>query len=1286
MKKLQDEVLTPESDTYATPELTPTDVKHTFGPTRCVSDSGLSSLIESSKALHSTNTLYYSLVTVDEVYSSDSADILEKELAEQDQLFKSFKSIISKDTKSTKGEVKSFYLTPKNRSASFQNTPKHNSSKKKNGLELKLPLRLSFKDKYSLTQFDNNVNGNVPKKTPLNLEQFANYKEFNSVEDTVNVNYLWNSGSAKKFSFTERQCEPNNMSKVKPETEESMEGESVGEAVSSGYLTGSSPKEHTVSELATSEDIPHDNDRSARSSSVSSDAGTWEHPVVDRQVVLSDHDSSVNITNGDNLNIEAFTICYPANSHQKNISSGKNNSSSCKEFPTNYEYSQIGSSESGNGSQTHSSPSTNEEMALDNKLCNGKSNFFIDAASLLDESEISSIPPNSLSYNGHEFGEYNSLPLWSDNTLSDKPLEVANNLDQVVNHENKLKQKDISPKSDTSDLEMRRSSLIRRNTFELEPDDERLAVLRNEYERHKQRVNHQHQNSFNSSSKGGFVDDASLNNFQFDEKNPPNSLPVALTQPKSITKVDDDMHSPDSLNNDNPAENPFETCLRNGNPSYSLPYDLNSSSKNGKQLVHDHPNQNSESLQSSNSNQCDNMYKECERQSSVNKLDSAPILSGGVSLKDISSPEKPFSSPLMNRRKTELAPIVSGGAVMEPEVEPEPRPRTASSLSSSWVVDMSDTVKSPQECRKNRKRDPLSSVNSSDSPKSEESAKPVKANNSGLGFFVPLDDPFDEKSPADSGYKSSNFHSIKDCESEKSISRVETSSNSKNISNSGSSCGFYVDFNDTKTARENSVDKESAPPDKKLFSMFIDISESGDSGTKSKTSSPLAFKKRTHSRNHSGVFSQKSDEKSRSFNSQVSSESSLEITESPEVSLGQRKESGPPMHLRQIFGPPNSSNVSNKNKKQGFYMFVDADPSPTAQRKTLPSSSQSSSQRHSWNSDCDSPLILPAVVNSDNGRKKVHRRSHSVSVNKSLEVMFNVENQEQSSTASPAFKVSTSNSIGYESGPSSIDDVASRHHNSMMASWHGSVKPSSELQKVLETVEKKENSETKTHTRTLVKSRSESKSEHLSEMSKSDMTYSSSRDDNLCDLSKTSNESSSGINNSTFVVSDVSNVANATSSEMELTTPTCDLASQLSRDDSDKTETDFDEHAGPKSADIPRTPDHSISQVEIPTVEHKFSFVKLSDMDKEPKKKSVEGKSVMNRMSRSIPEASWIESKMMTRSATSRSLSRLFPHLRNKTPDSADHDTDYSEMSSMQSSMDPSALGTTISILSFSEE
>lgn len=1300
--QLKEDILTPESDIYVTPELTPTDVRHSFGPTRCVSDGGLSSLVESfdSKYLQTTNTLYYSLVTVDEIYSSGSQDVLEKELAEQDQLFKSFKSIISRDSKSSKSETRSCALSPVNKLPYSQNILLKNSvSKKKRGLDLKLTVKSNFKDKFPLTQSESYVYNNQFSKTNSPLSRVGIINKVSSLLDGFHEFHNSHDDTKLNSPFIgSKQCKFSAMSRPKTETDEAMEAESVGhdsclEAGSSGYLTGSSPKDLTASEtfngdlteVATSEDIPHDNDQSARSSSMSSDAGTWDttYPPASeialkdhfsedhakKSAFLSDYDMNITTTNKDVTANETRNLFSPSGLVQQtnNILSAHN------------ETHHICSSNiwKENSSENHSLQIPSDE-SIEAKLPSGMNHFFIDAASLLDESEISSIPPNSLNCNGHGPVDDSYFPSWSDSEVENKQLNKTNVKNHCeINEEVNFENKNTTPTIEKSDFEKRRSSLIRRNTFELELDGERLAVLRNEYERHKDKV-------LNKTNIVSSLRTNEMNNFQTvvsdnTERTTPNSLPTTLKPTEITQKCDDDVHSPDSLNNDGPLD-PFQHKLKNI-PYCSLPLEINEEIVN-KSIGEKRTNNNALSGNStiffdkfnveSDSNSSSRYFSNnpISKDSSskiMNQIEFTPIVSGGVSLSDLALQEKSFSSPIMNRRKTEFAPILSGGIVLEPQPKEETKPKTSSSLTASWIIDMSGTAKSPPELRKAQQSDPLSSLNSCDSDKSIE--RPTKTSSSSLGFFIPLEDPIDEKSSADSGYKSSNFHMNKN---ESNVLKLENMSSSNN----SSSCGFYVDLNDENLSNEKVVEKEICVPDKKLFSMFIDIGEPGGSnGTKSKMNTPPVFKKRSHTRTNSVVFPEKSDSKNRLNDSQMSSESSLELTDFAEVSKNNtsfRKDPDRTLPIQQLFASSNCK-VVDSDKKQGFYMFIEADPSPVPQRRTLPSGSQPNSQRHSWNLENHDWTPPETGSSCESATKKTHRRFHSVSVNKSIDVMFNIDQNDNSSSVLPLAKVSTSNFTSIESEPPVVDETVNRPNN-MISSWHGCVKPSAELQKV---IAKSGCKDTNTDS---MKSPLDFKSDVFSEMNKStdkseEITYSSSKGD----LSFASNESSStGIRNSTFVASDISNVANATSNELDITTPTCDVVSQLSKDASDKTETDFDDGER-RSVDIPRTPDHSISQVEIPIIEHKFSFVKLSDMDKEPKKVILEGKNIGNRMSRSIPEASWIENKMMTRSATSRSLSRLFPHLhsslRNKTPDSTELETDFSEISSMQSSMDPSALG-----------
>ncbi|XP_054274768.1 uncharacterized protein LOC128994331 isoform X2 [Macrosteles quadrilineatus] len=1273
LKKLKVDAITPESDVYVTPETSPTNASYKFGHARCVSDSGLSSLaVSDNKYLPSP--LYYSLVTVDEVYGPESGDILEKELAEQDQLFKSFKSIISKESKSPKSKPFTLH-SPLHRTS--QKLPKNCSGIiSPKGLELKLNVKANGRDK---------------------IKHFTTSRIFKESDGFGERNV--------KDRFRGDICDGNLidisvMNKAKAEIDETMEAESIGpdsclEPASSGYVTASSPKDHTnsenyggdLTEIATSEDIPHDNDQSARSSSMSSDAGTWDSTfpaAIDKEddnfarkraVELDDYSSAL-VSLGDKAVTPKASLTSVNLLPKSDCALDYNLGSVNNQFNLNEQYYNTNEQENllGSDESTVMDSSLTDLSALDNKdgkLIGVKTNCFIDAASLLDENEISPAPSNPVSLNGYENPDYNHKSSWSGSEVD----EYQSNDVKTINYceTNKLESENNAAKEEKSnydsDFERRRASIIRRNTFELELDDERLAVLRNECEKHKDKskksVSEGNTNCITPGETATFSigTEATVNIVDI-TKHTPKSLPSQLNCFDS-RKCEDELHSPDSLNNDGPLENVFSNCSKQDYNHYSLPFEINTQiiepeivTEVGNGSLTHHVNQVDDTSLSNGFGNVTSPYKNCVEHIQ-NKIESTPIISGGVSLKDLSSPEKPYFSPLMNRRKTELAPIVSGGSVIDTETEKEVKPRASPpvALSESWIVDMSSDKTSPG-MKKKHLSDSVSSLNS-------ENADKVTKMNSSLGFFISLDDKVN-KTPSNSSSRCSNYNTSKQSDIDKTTCGAEPVSGNGSFSGNSSSCGFFVDFN-SPAVDNKVVEKESAAPDKKLFSMFIDISETGESDGNSKTNSPHVFKKRNHRRTFSGVFP-KCDARSRS--TEISSESSLEMTE-PSDATKERMSLEKELHVSRRSSSQGKS--EEKNKKQNTHASIESEPSPVPHRKSLPSGLQPTSQRHSWNFDSHNVNISAAP--SEETSIKVHKRSHSVSVNKSLEVMFNVEHDETKPSSVSSVKASTSNSTGYESGPSSIDDTVSRSFNnrSMMASWHGSIKPSAELQKVIAKSEWKD----KPHK---LKSPLDSKSDIVDiceSFDKIDEVASITRSD---DFSNASNESSNtGVNNSTFIISDVSNVANATSEDLELTTPTTDVISQLSKDDSDKTG-DFDDISEKKSGDIPRTPDHSISQTELPPLENSFSFVKLSDMDKEPNKVPLEGKSIPNRMSRSIPEASWIESKMMTRSATSRSLSRLFPHLntstRNLTPESVEQDTgtDFSEISSMQSSMDPSAL------------
>lgn len=1428
---------TPESDIYLTPEASPTDIHHIYSHhVRCASDSGISSLVNPPVSLRKTNTVYYSLVTVDEVFDSHTnavEGVLEKELAEQDELLKSFRSIISKEGQKRKQSKSDLLTLPYNQ---FSKNIKvyvgtRPSPPKTSGYrDFKFDLNSSLKEKYSSRHSQvNKVNTNCEEKTRLGPLTILSESHINCIPSFVentkvcnNIRVITNNSNSE-ILVDNAQYE--NMSK--PQCDEVMSNPEIDvlgqdsclEAGSSGYLTGSSPRDQTgseifgvdVTEVATSEDFPHDNDQSVRSSSVSSDAGTWDStfPVTTEEVTFK---SEIDKTANQVEDINQDNSCKPEENKNNDIQTPLNNSEEDKqvyECIGNSDYSALladystctvlnrkdkfipcKTDKSSNCSQTIFNNNSYEselvkssvETAIENQWeknhCSvGKNNFFIDASSLLDESEITVLPPKLQSFNkipdyGDPYNSSNSLELCVSNTensgcvnkvssdegsnegrftkqssnhtpetngvlqnISKEYNQVwtvdfvrqRTNNDEHINFNNRIMQKkdndcnsnisqntrtcnegentciSIKPKNskednrndvaivDHSDEKSQKPTLIRRNTFELEPDDEKLTKLRKEYE--KSQGNGLFQNNSESETT------SDVNSFSVDNDCSHSKVPDSLCILPKTSAGDDDLHSPDSLNNDGPIDNlfqnkvnsdklPFEnffgpSSLKNSDIMDDIKFNCNEDSTIVIEDIDDGTlkNDTSEEFQSINHLSLDSSAK-CtvksmfrtdsfgERYDRANRIESTPILSGGVSVNDYHLLTS--ANDASNSHKTDSMHTNSnnGSVIAESFVT-----KSKTAFTASWVVDMSDAVKSPPEVRRKKRSDSLLSSASSDHTEFDDNlSKSSARNSSSLGFFVSLDDPFDEKSSSESGYKSMTPQLGRSTKIRENISNE----NKKIVSNNrnSSSCGFYIDLTENRdsdvTEKDSSESKESVVSDNKLFSMFIDISDSSLTNINKKSSPLLMSRKLRGKIDKNGTFKRCEGEKT------VEKQSSETTTENVNNSELCKDEflvttGVTPPPTRQISCTEGStSDLTNANKKQSFYMFIEAEPSPVPRRRTLPSGLRPNFQRHSWNPDSNNPVLQQTT------QKKQHKRAHSVSVDKSLEVMFK-ENNEQtfSSSVTVSKKV-----VDCVSGPSSIDENSSKYAEKkkiMMSSWHGSVKPSSELQKMIAKSERKEMRESKSATGLSYNRNDDSVSVSL----KSDETF---------DASETSETvSDKNVNNATFIINDVSSLASATVNDLDISTPSNDVISELSKDGNDTTTTDNENQKANSALKIVvsenacfkkesnNSPYQSSSNcLSAVKEETKSTFVKLSDLDKEPIRVVCEDKRVVNRMSRSIPEASWIESKMMTRSATSRSLNRLFPHLNilghNLTPEPGDQDTDVSEMSSMQSSMEPSAL------------
>ncbi|KAL7302103.1 hypothetical protein TKK_0005331 [Trichogramma kaykai] len=315
-------------------------------------------------------------------------------------------------------------------------------------------------------------------------------------------------------------------------------------------------------------------------------------------------------------------------------------------------------------------------------------------------------------------------------------------------------------------------------------------------------------------------------------------------------------------------------------------------------------------------------------------INDSPIVSGGVSCED-------FKQQIKQRlqssgRKTESAPIVSGGAVDLPQKSP-PRGGSAahgrrSAATAAWVVDMSDCTSQATSARgnKNQSQGPPppyqlhqptlqqqqqqqqpNSFNSFRSGATGGTESGTTSGSSSLGYFV-------------------NFDNLS------SASSAEQQQQRRKPSDAGSSCcEFYVDLasttttSDSKTATElgttesgTSSQPSSSGPDsgrRNMFSMFIDINN--DSRTTETTKPQTKPRLR-------GV---------------AKSNSSSLISEQLKQATREEEEAA------------SAAEAPKPKPRGGVFMFIESD-SPVVRRRTMSSSrTQQAFKRHSWNSDKSGP-------------------------------------------------------------------------------------------------------------------------------------------------------------------------------------------------------------------------------------------------------------------------------------------------------------------------------------------
>ncbi|XP_011499063.1 PREDICTED: uncharacterized protein LOC105363146 [Ceratosolen solmsi marchali] len=504
------------------------------------------------------------------------------------------------------------------------------------------------------------------------------------------------------------------------------------------------------------------------------------------------------------------------------------------------------------------------------------------------------------------------------NNMADIDFECQENPQEKQQHEKQhdeqFEKQEEQPDEEQDEKIDRRASLIRRNTFELDANDEKLSSLRQEYERRQ--GNLVFQNSITQYSQHLIDDNPYLDSAAQSDSMTINDLPPDTDSkgpPTTSFNVILDKYKLDASEKESDADRLLSDV--------DIEKDVNCLSRSTSDKLLDNFANDLEIPFNSlplNVNDDLSLSRDIPK---LRRNEVVPILSGGAIC---TNQEKPTNSPVI-RRKTEVTPIVSGGFVnnLETPVKEKSQSRKANrTLTTAWVVDMSDcrnnSIDKPSISKRSRElQTGMSSSFSTSSlnPDKDKEKDKEKAQHSSLGYFVNLDDAQDQKGR------------LKDLP----ISHRRRASD---IASEKSYCEFFIDLSNKPEKKppekfvcpfgKNASMTTSQPGDSKknMFSMFIDLSEpEGAAGI-------------------------------------VKSTSSSKLADS---------------------GSEQKQTIIEKKSKPGVFMFIESD-SPLVRRRTL-SSSRPAFKRHSWNTDKSNEHTPTASEQSTpTVPKKSHKRAQSLSV------------------------------------------------------------------------------------------------------------------------------------------------------------------------------------------------------------------------------------------------------------------------------------------------------------------
>ncbi|KAG8228569.1 hypothetical protein J437_LFUL008648, partial [Ladona fulva] len=402
------------------------------------------------------------------------------------------------------------------------------------------------------------------------------------------------------------------------------------------------------------------------------------------------------------------------------------------------------------------------------------------------------------------------------------------------------------------------------------------------------------------------------------------------------------------------------------------------------------------------------------------RTESTPIVSGGASAADFAqiSPTRPTDSPLL-RRRTEATPILSGGG--PPMEEPKKETHTNGSPRcprrwdgtppplSAWVVDMSDC------CKGDSSSTGPSSLNSSWSPSTPEARKrhrrrrsegmPFAVGNRGLRAVEFSEQPADEATP-NSSFDSSDSRAIPKDHTE-----------------------------DMASSSTEEVNTEKKKP---LFSMFIDIGDSCKGGSKGKDvkrprelSSGMSVSWQGSS-SHSKVITESVENVIKSTNVKPSEAEAPKSSDSSkpssvfmyiDASQPPKTKSDSEKEAKANEAPKEENLPQTHRERQGFFMFIEAEPTPPVMRRPFHLkdghlTSTPPSKRHSWNQEA--PNVLEGIVGQGTNIRR-HKRTQSLSVVGRSSSGSNVPHLLESASGEDSDIASQSASISSVSaGPASV--------------------------------------------------------------------------------------------------------------------------------------------------------------------------------------------------------------------------------------------------------------------------